>query len=122
VDLWQLQEAIESGNAVKVLELYTPPFAPELDLGLISDFRYSLNQDVIDLLFEAALDDTNPSYLERILELDPGHEEALQLLLRSLLQRGRQREAKRRYKAFAEFLEMQMGLEPLPETKRLLAI
>ena len=60
------------------------------------------------------------NYLERLLELDPLHEEALQLLLGKLISRGRKREAVKRYQSFATKLKTEMGLEPLEETQALL--
>lgn len=121
-DLWLLQEALEKADAQKVLELYKEPLAPGVDLALLDEARDALRQHVLDLLFEAAEVAKQPAnYLERILELDPLFEEALQLLLKDLLKRGRRREAQRRLHSFAARLKREMALEPLAETLALLA-
>ena len=71
---------------------------------------------------EGASADRASALLIRVLELDPVHEEALQLLLRNLIARGRRREVQRRYQTFARRLEQEMGLTPLPETRELVEV
>jgi DNA-binding SARP family transcriptional activator len=120
---WQaLQRALERGDGDAVLRLYHEPLAPGLDLPHVTELRETLRQEVIAALFEATR--ASPAvgadrYLVRLLELDPLHEEALQRLLAILLSRGRRREARRRYHAFAERLRRELALEPLPETRAL---
>ncbi len=121
-DLWRLKSALAAGDADAVLKLYREPLAPGVDLPLLEEARAELRQAVIDLLFESAGEAAEKRpYLERILELDPLDEEALQKLLQELLKRGRRREAQRRYQRFAALLKADLGLEPLPETLSLLA-
>ena len=71
---------------------------------------------------ERASADRASALLIRVLELDPVHDEALRLLLRNLIARGRRREAQRRYQTFARRLEQEMGLTPLPETRELVEV
>lgn len=121
-DVGQLKEALEQNNADVVLGLYKEPFAPGIDLPLLDEARESLREEVIDCFFETAqTTDDGVMCLERLLELDPLHEEALQLLLKKLVSRGRKREAMKRYQSFASKLKTEMGLEPLEETRALLA-
>lgn len=122
-DLWALERALDARDAERVLNLYRHPLAPGLDVPVINEARERLAQEVTALLFAAA--ETAPAeragaYLERVLELEPLSEDALQRLLRLLLARGRRYEAQRRYDAFAQQLKDELGLEPLPETRALL--
>lgn len=120
-DVYDLQLALDQSNANSVLTLYQEPFARGLDLNLVQDVRETLRQDVLSCLFESSTSPaTARAFLERILELDPTHEEALQLLLKDLVKAGRKREAKKRYQQFAEALKTEMRLEPLEETRALL--
>jgi hypothetical protein len=120
-DISKLREALERRGADKVLQLYKEPFASGVDLPLLDETRETLRKEVIDLLFEAAQNtEEGITYLERLLELDSLHEEALQLLLEKLVSRGRKREAVKRYQTFAAKLKTEMGLEPLEETRALL--
>ena len=84
-----------------------------------------LRGPVVRLLFGAAAEgppNEAVTLLTRVLELDPLHEEGLQQLLKHLLARGRRQEAVRRYQAFEQRLEAEMGLEPLAETTALLTL
>ena len=124
-DLWDLQNAIMRGDADKALDLYQPPLAAGLDLPPLEEAREQLRAQVTATLFETAEGasaDRASALLIRVLELDPVHEEALQLLLRNLIARGRRREAQRRYQTFARRLEQEMGLTPLPETRELVEV
>lgn len=120
-DIWQLQAALKAKDADLVLKLYQEPFAPGVDLATIDEARDALKQNVIELLFEAAqMTEQAGTYLEKIMELDPLYEEALQLLLEDLLKRGRRREAQRRLYGFTAHLKRELGLEPLEETLAIL--
>jgi DNA-binding SARP family transcriptional activator len=120
-DIWQLKEALERHNANAVSRLYKEPLAPGVDLPLLDEARETLREEVTEVLFEAAQNtQEGVAYLERLLELDPLHEEALQLLLQKLVARGRKREALKRYQSFASRLKTEMGLEPLDETRAFL--
>ncbi len=121
-DFKLLEEALDADDAANVLALYKGLIAASLDLPLISETRASLNQEVIDCLFEASLDEpenTARAFLERVMELEPGHEEALQALVKLLLSLGRRREAKKLYLKFESFLKEALDLAPLAETRAL---
>ncbi len=122
-DIEYLREALEQNNVKTVLQLYQEPLAPGVDLALLDEVRESLREEVITCLFEAAQESSDGVvYLERLLELDPLHEEALQLLMEKLISRGRKREAIKRYQNFASKLKTEIGLEPLEETRALLGL
>lgn len=124
-DLWALQQALQQGDAERVLGLYQTPLASGVDLSVLDEAREKLAQDVLELLFDAALeapDEVAIPCLDRVLELDPMMEEALQELLKRLLKRGRRREAQRRYHKFAVELRSELGLEPLEQTRSLLGL
>ncbi|MFA5569434.1 MAG: bacterial transcriptional activator domain-containing protein, partial [Trueperaceae bacterium] len=122
-DVTRLKNAIAARDAVAVLELYLEPLAPGMGLDAVLLVREQLREEVVGLLEGAAAEadgERAEAYLARILELEPLHERALQGLLGHLLQRGRRRDAHKRYRSFARLLEEEMGLEPLPETRELL--
>jgi DNA-binding SARP family transcriptional activator len=124
-DIWQLQAAIRRRDASVVLALYHPNLAPGIDVPGLSDFAETLKHEVTQLLYDTAQhskDEAALPCLERILELDPIFEEALQELLRRLLRRGRRREAQRRLRQFTKTLHDEMGLEPLAETQAILTL
>ena len=117
-DYLELTRALEASDAETVYTLFKEPFAAGIDLPPIADERDRLREDVVALLFEAG--EGVPTYLERVLELEPLHEEALQRFLKQLFKQGRRREARRRYDLFATALREDLGLEPLEETQRIL--
>ena len=84
--------------------------------------RYLLAQSRLALQHEAAGEaEAAARAWERVLEEDPLHEEALRRLLVLLARAGRWEEAERRYAAYRERLESELGLEPDAETERLFA-
>ncbi len=115
----ELLRALAAGDAERVSTLYQEPFAAGLTLDVIEEHRSSLRERVVSLLCEAA-EAAAPAravtYLSRVLELDPLNEEALRSLLQRLMERGRVREAQRRFAEFKRRLSDELGLEPLPET------
>lgn len=122
-DYLELNTALAAGNADIVHALYQEPLAPGIDLAPVEDERERLREEVVTLLFEAsdgAPSDAATTYLTRVLDLEPLHEDALQRLLQQLVRRGRRREARQRFQKFAERLHEELGLEPLSETKDLL--
>ena len=122
-DYAKLNAALESGDAGAAHALYREPFAPGIDLFVVEEERGRLREGVVTLLFEASASAPSPdaaAYLERVLELEPLHEEALQNLLKQLVKRGRRREARGRFYKFEELLKEEMGLEPLKETRAIL--
>src|SRR5690606_35546495 len=120
-----LLRALEDGDAESVIALYKEPFAPGLSLEPVEDHRGWLRERALTVLLKAA-DATEPvravSYLVKILEVDPLNEEALRSLLQRLVKRGRLREAQRHYSEFSKRLSLELGLEPLPETRALLEV
>jgi DNA-binding SARP family transcriptional activator len=121
VDLWRLEAALGQNDADTIVKLYKP-LAPDVDIPLVDESREELKERVVEALFQAAQKlSESVLYLEKLLELDPLHEEALQLLLEKLIARGRKREAMKRYQKFAEKLRTDTGLEPLGKTQQLLS-
>lgn len=118
-DYAELMNALENSDPAQVYELYKEPIAPGIHLDDIIELREQLREDVVQLLFDAGLETNESSYLNRVLELEPLHEEALQAVLKQLQVKGRKREAKQRYKKFAQLLKKELALEPLDETKAL---
>ena len=121
----ELMVALSAGDAATVCELYREPFAPGLVLEALEEHRAWLREQVVDCLREAALR-AEPTvalrYLQRVIELDPLHEEAVRHLLERLVERGRAADARRHYQAFAARLRAELGLEPLAETRAVLAL
>lgn len=122
-DYDELNRALKAGSADQVLDLHREPLAPGLTHEPIEEERRRLREDVVRLLLEVgrnAEPDQATVYLNRVMELDPLNEDALQELIKHLLKRGRRQEAGRRYQAFCTRLTSEMGLQPLPETSALL--
>ena len=121
-DYGELSAALKTEDAGTVYALYREPFAPGLELFPIEDERSRLREEVVMLLFAASEGADATAYLERVLELEPLHEEALQSLLKQLVKRGRRRDARGRFDRFALRLREELGLEPLAETKSVLGL
>lgn len=118
-----LLAALEANDADRVLRAYTGSFAPGLTPEPIGEHRNWLQERVVELLYGAAEQDTTAkasSYLAKVIELDPLHEEALRALLRNLVSRGRVREARRQFDDFAQRLNAELGVDPMPETAAVL--
>lgn len=119
-DLWELQEALQRGDAETVARLYREPVAPGVDLPVVDEARVGLQRRVVDLLFRRGCQahaEDGLRYLRRVLELDPFHEPALQGLLRHLLALGHRRAALDEYRAFEDRLRRELGTDPAPETR-----
>ncbi|WP_018467720.1 helix-turn-helix domain-containing protein [Calidithermus timidus] len=88
-DLGQLEAALEAGEAPRVLELYHEPLMPGVYLNALEERRHEFRARVRGLL----LRQSEPHYLQRLLELDPLDEEALARLLELHRLRGEQARA-----------------------------
>lgn len=114
-DVATLKEAVAAGDAVTVADLYREPLAAGLDLAALDVERAQLQGDVLDLLKRvAAASDpvTVVALLDAVLRIDPLDEEAVADQLTALVAVGRRREAQRRYRAFAERLDSELGTAP----------
>ena len=121
-DLWKLNAALSQKDADTVLKLYKP-FAKDIDIPLVNEVREVLALEVTHCLFEASQDapaEKARLYLEKVLEVDPLYEVALQGLLKLLVQKGRRIEAQKRFRQFATHLEEELGIKPMPETHKVL--
>jgi DNA-binding SARP family transcriptional activator len=121
VDVDRLRAAVAAGDAAACAALYREPLAPGLDLPLLDEARDELRAQVVAVwkgaVAGAASSDTAAiALLERVLAVDPLDEGALADLLRRLVRAGRRHEAKRRYDAFADLVERELGLTPLATT------
>lgn len=120
-DYLRLMAALEGRDFDALLLLYREPVAPGTGLEQLANHRAWLRAKVLEAFNSAAQSrDRDPDrFLTRILELDPLNEDALRELLRHLLQRGRQREARRHFEEFAARLKSETGLEPDESTQAL---
>jgi tetratricopeptide (TPR) repeat protein len=84
VDLWDLQDALDRGDAEAVFRVYREPVAPGVDLPAVDEFRWQLQSKVASLLYRAALRDEEHAavYLDRVVELAPWHAAAAEALSR----------------------------------------
>ncbi len=124
-DLQELGRALDAADAPRVLSMYREPLAPGVDVGLVADQRYDLRERVVQLMLAAAITTTSDnalSYLKRVMELEPLHEEALQELLVRLNSMGRRREALRLFRRFEEQLSQETGLAPHARTASLASL
>ncbi|MCC6312097.1 MAG: hypothetical protein IT345_14435 [Trueperaceae bacterium] len=131
----RLEAALGRGDTETVTALYRGPLAPGVDGDTVVEERLNLHERVLDALLagaeaNASADVSEPDgtrrvedavrYLKRLLELEPMHEEAVQVLLGLLMRLGRRRDAQRTLERFAQLLRQETGLEPQPSTLALL--
>jgi DNA-binding SARP family transcriptional activator len=122
-DWARLQAAINAQNAQAIQLLYTGKLAPTVDIPAIAEAREQLHDTVIASL-ERAAENAAPEqaviYLERILELEPLMESAMNLLLENLVKLGRKQSAAKRLKAFLKRHKSEMGFEAKLELESVL--
>ncbi len=122
-DLEQVEDALAGGDWDSVARLYAGRLGEGLDLGPVSAQADVLESRVLEGLRQAAAE-AEPEraiwLLDRLLELDPLHEEALHDLVELLLRSGRRREARRRYRALADRLRSELGVEASDSTRQLI--
>jgi DNA-binding SARP family transcriptional activator len=123
-DLHDLDNALKRNDAEAVSRLYQGDLAPGVDLPRVDEARENLRLRVIECLYhnaEGSSSDQAVMFLERLLEIDPLHEDALRALLSVLVSQGRRRTAERRYQEFSRRLRDTMGLEPSMDTRKVLS-
>ncbi len=124
VDVHRLRTALAAGDTVSVLNLYLNDLVPELDSPALEEERDSLKREVLNHL-TAAAGATKPAdslhLLERVLELEPLHEQAIALLASQLIRLGRRNAARKRVAEFSARLQQETGLKPTSELMALLA-
>ncbi len=122
-DWAKLQAAIKTHNTQGIFELYTGKLAPSVDIPAVVEAREHLHETVIASL-EHAAENAAPEqavkYLERILELEPLMESAMNLLLENLLKLGRKPSAAKRLKAFQKRHQNELGFAAKLELQALL--
>lgn len=115
-DLPALEEALERGQAERVLELYREPLFPGLDHPLLDRKREEIFHRVRALFLKRA----EPHFLERLLELDPLDEEALLPLSASYLARGQRARALRLLERYRKRLWEELGEKPSSKVEALI--
>jgi DNA-binding SARP family transcriptional activator len=122
-DLERLEAALQAGDWDAVASAYTGRLGEGVDIDVVSRAADVLERRVLEGLREAASDappERAIALLDRLIELDPLHEEALHDLVVLLLRSGRRREARRRYRALADRLHADLGVAPSEATTRLI--
>ncbi|RIH90028.1 Tetratricopeptide repeat protein [Meiothermus luteus] len=104
-DLEQLEAALEVGAAPRVLELYHEPLMPGVYLNALEERRHELRAKVRGLF----LQQSEPHYLRRLLELDPLDEEAFSRLVELHLLRGEEARALELQRAWQRRLRKELG-------------
>jgi len=122
-DLGRLETALQEGDWDAVASAYTGRLGAGVDIDVVSQAADVLERRVLEGLREAAsaaAPERAIALLDRLIELDPLHEEALHDLVVLLLRSGRRREARRRYRALADRLHADLGVAPSEATTRLI--
>ncbi len=122
-DLERVEVALKASDWDAVTTWYAGPLGAGVDVALVREAAGVLERRVLEGLREAAAaaePERAIAWLDRLLELDPLHEEALHDLVVLLLRNGRRREARRRYRALADRLHDELGVAPPEATRRLL--
>ncbi|RDI95639.1 transcriptional regulator [Meiothermus sp. QL-1] len=104
-DLAQLEAALEAKDAPRVLELYHEPLMPGVYLNALEERRHELRTRVRHLF----LQQKDPAYPKRLLELDPLDEAALGRLLELLEARGEREQALALKKTWSKRLREELG-------------
>ncbi|GIW26621.1 BTAD domain-containing putative transcriptional regulator [Meiothermus sp.] len=115
LDLFSVEEALEKGDAERVLALYQEPLFPGLDHPFLDRKREEVFHRVRALFVQKG----EPRLLERLLELDPLDEEALVSLVEQCLHKGQKVRAKRLLEAYRKRLREELGERPSPALEAL---
>lgn len=101
----------------------SPPAAGGARLDVLADVERQLREQLSELLLSESQSGGEPAvtYLKRILALEPLHEEALRKLVETLLELGREGEARRQYDKFAARLFAEVGELPQQATQAVVA-
>lgn len=123
-DVQQVHEALEADDPEALLSAYTAPLASNLEPERIREARDDLHTRV-QQRFIAYSEWDIPSDLklrlyQRLLDLEPLNEEALQRYVTLLLTLGRYREAEKHVSVFTHMLASEYGLTPHPNTLALI--
>ncbi len=121
VDVWELERALEVEHVEDVLRLYRGKFAPGMDINRINETRDYLHMRVVNCLelhAQNAAPQQREIYCERLLELEPLMESAMNLLLEILLNSGRKPSAKKRLKDFQQRYRLEFGFDARLETQQ----
>lgn len=119
-DVTAVYEALHLDNPEALLTAYTTPLAAGLEPDRIEEARDNLHTRVQRRLFAYTEQDV-PSELkvrlyQRLLDLEPLNEDALQRYVALLLALGRHREAEKHVSEFTHMLASEYGLTPHPDT------
>lgn len=108
-------------------ELYVGPFCDGFDADWIRDERLALTHLQVtgqmrlgQLLAQTGDISAGLKHARRAVQADPLSEPARRVLLRLIVASGHREEAERELEAFRRFLFREVGLEPAPETLRVL--
>lgn len=120
-----LRSAIDSYNVA--LDLYTGDlFEDEPYAEWCWAERENFRETVLGVAMKIAnqydewgAPDQSIVYYQRALRIDPLREQTHRRLIEALLTAGRRSEAQRQYSTCEELLRRELGVEPMPETKRL---
>ncbi len=130
VDAERFEALVEEGRLEAALEFYRGPFLEGLKGRLTADLeewvghrRERYREAYLKALRELAERASDPAvarrHLSALLAEDPLDEAALRALMRSHAELGETKRALAAYRAFAAFLERELGLPPEPETRDL---
>ncbi len=121
VDLSDLEAALTRRDIPNLRALYAD-LAPDVHLLPVTEARDHWRERTLQVALEYVRQHSDDeTTLEWLLRLDPLHEEALSLLLAHLMRSGRRVSARRRFADYSRRLRATFGLEPAPDTERILA-
>ncbi|MBB6379722.1 DNA-binding SARP family transcriptional activator [Pseudonocardia eucalypti] len=138
VDYWEFQDATDPRSTAdapdrarayqNALASYKGDLAGNIHDEWITEHRANTQQEALKAAINLAYELTNNhdepetalAVLDQAVAFDPVHEPIYQHLIRLLLKLGRRDAAIQRYKTLERELDRELGIEPLPETTRLL--
>jgi DNA-binding SARP family transcriptional activator len=129
-DVAAFADALGAGDVAAAIDAYGGPLLAgyamrgrptfdtwiELERGALEGRYRGVLEQAAARATAAGAHDRSVEALVRLADLDDLDEDALAALLRALVRAGRRAEARRRYDAFADRLQREVGAEPLPTT------
>jgi hypothetical protein len=130
VDIDDLEQVIDQGEATQAVELYRGPFLDGVQLAggvelerWIEDKRSEVHRRVRDVfraaMATASVPEVRVGYARAWVALDPLDDDARHALIEALAACGERNEALQQYQQYEALIREQLEIEPLDQTKQL---
>jgi DNA-binding SARP family transcriptional activator len=113
-DLFELEEALQTGDAHAALARYREPVFPGIDNPRVDAYREALKARLVNLLRAALHAHPDETLLEGLFSLEPWEPEAAARWIHALMERGRRERALAVYRRFTEAFAATLDEPPPP--------